>query len=581
MPLRSRIKRAYNAFKGNSDPPTYEWVVQTGSIGPPNTHGRYVVHEIDKTVVSGIYNRIANDVANVKMEHVRLDDEGNYLGPVDSGLNNCLQLEANLDQSSRQFFLDIVLSMFDEGNVAVIPIDTNISPIYTNGFDIRTLRVGKITQWFAKHIEVECYNEETGLFERLYFPKNKAAIIENPFYTVMNEPNGTLQRLIRKLAMLDITDDRLSSGKLDILIHFPYAIKSPDKEKKARERVESIEAQLSENSHGIAYVDGTERITQLNRPIENQLLKEVELLTQQVFNQLGMTDAILKGTADENEKLNYYNSTIEPILSTIALEFKRKFLSKTARTQKQSIMYFKDPFKLVPVNELAEIADKFTRNEILSSNEVRGIIGFKPVATERANELSNKNLPAQDEQIPVGNGELADEELSEEEIINRLNELDEVDAELDELEAEINSEDELDHYASPYYDPVKAHEYYMQNRELIGRKSTAKLNDEGKAAAKYVKKRLNEEKKGRIAVNTSMMKQTIQRLRERLKKMDKKQKAANKTSFQNQIEQLRYRNSQERERLKKIYDERYIAELDKMRADPALLKSSKKSKKTK
>lgn len=354
----------------------------------------YLRFSNERSIVAAIYNRIAMDVASIDIRHVRLDEMDRYKETIDDSLNQCLTLEPNTDQTSRQFFQNLVLSMFDEGVVAVVPIDCSANPMYTDTFDIYTMRIGQIKEWYPEYVKVRCFNGEKGIFEEIIVPKRSTAIIENPFYAVMNERSSTLQRLIRKMNLLDVIDEQSGSGKLDLILQLPYLVKSDVKREQVRQRIGDIEDQLSNSKHGIAYIDGTERITQLNRPVENNLMNQVEYLTTMLYSQLGMTKEIFEGTADEQTSLNYQNKTLEPILTAIVQEFQRKFLSKTARSQGQSIMYFRNPFKLVPVEKLAEIADKLTRNEILSSNELRAEIGYKPVDDPRADELRNKNLNA-------------------------------------------------------------------------------------------------------------------------------------------------------------------------------------------
>ena len=348
----------------------------------------------ERSIVNSVYNRIALDVASIDIRHVKLDYNKRYIEDVPSALNNCLTLEANLDQTSRAFKQDIVMSMFDEGCVAIAPIDTKGDPFLTDSYDIHTMRTAKILEWYPDKVKMKAYNERTGRKEDLVMPKKVVAIIENPFFSVMNEPNSTLQRLIRKLNILDAIDEQSGSGKLDLIVQLPYVIKTESRRQQAEQRRSDIEQQLSGSKYGIAYTDGTEHITQLNRPVENNLMKQIEYLTSMLYSQLGITQSILDGTADETTMLNYYNRTIEPIISAIVDEMKRKFLTKTARTQSQSIMFFRDPFKLVPVAELAELADKFTRNEIMTSNEIRQIVGIKPSSDPSADELRNKNLSA-------------------------------------------------------------------------------------------------------------------------------------------------------------------------------------------
>lgn len=383
-----RLQHSWNAFRGR-DRPTYGNRSLGTYYNPDQTRLRI---GNERSLVTAIYNRIAMDVASNKIEHVRVDQNGRYIDTVQDGLNTCLTLEANLDQTSRSFFQNAVLTMFDEGCVALVPVDTDINPALSTSYDIRTMRVGKIVQWMPEDIRVLLYNDRTGKKEEIEIPKRLVAIVQNPFYVVMNEPNSTLQRLIRKLSLLDAVDEQSSSGKLDMIIQLPYVIKSPMRREQAEQRRKDIEMQLSGSKFGIAYTDGTERITQLNRPLENNLMGQIEYLMNTLYSQLGITPEILNGTADEKTMLNYNTRTIEPILSAFVDEMKRKFLTKTARTQGHSILFSSEPFKLVPINNIADIADRFTRNEILSPNEVRGIIGFKPVADQQADELRNRNL---------------------------------------------------------------------------------------------------------------------------------------------------------------------------------------------
>ena len=390
-----RLKHAWNAFTSRDPTPYRSYGGYSYGIRPDRirfTRGN------ERTIVTSIYNRIAIDVAAIGIEHVRLDQNGRYIDTMYTGLNNCLSLEANVDQTGRAFVQDVVMSMFDEGVVAMVPVDTTINPVNSNSYDVNTLRTGQILEWFPKHIRVRVYNENTGKKEDLILPKSMVAIIENPLYATMNEPNSMLQRLKHKLALLDSIDEQTSSGKLDLIIQLPYVIKTEARKKQAEQRRRDIEMQLSGSKYGIAYTDGTERITQLNRSVENNLLKQIEYLTDVVYSQLGITKSVFDGTADEKEMLNYYNRTIEPILSAITDELKRKFLTKTARTQGQSISFFRDPFSLVPTTELPELADKLTRNEILTSNEFRQILGLKPSEDPRADELRNKNLNVSPEQ---------------------------------------------------------------------------------------------------------------------------------------------------------------------------------------
>lgn len=394
--IRSRFKNAWSVFM-NKDPSRASRDLGVGYAYRPDrprfTRGN------ERSIVTSVYNRIALDVASVGIRHVRLDTNGRYLEDINDGLNNCLTLEANIDQTARAFVQDIVMSMFDEGCVAVVPVDTDIDPEETSSYEILTMRTGQILEWKPRHIKVRLYNDLKGIKEDVWVAKDDVAIIENPLYAVINEPNSTMQRLIRKLNLLDAVDEQSSSGKLDLIIQLPYVIKTEARRQQAEERRKQIEDQLSGSKYGIAYTDGTERITQLNRSVENNLLKQIEYLTNMVYSQLGLTTTILDGTADEKTMLNYTNRSVEPVVSAIVDEFKRKFLTKTARSQLQSIMFFRDPFRLVPVNDLAEIADKFTRNEIMSSNEIRQVVGLKPSKDPKADELRNANINQSNEEI--------------------------------------------------------------------------------------------------------------------------------------------------------------------------------------
>jgi hypothetical protein len=393
MGALSRLKHAWNAFLDQDDSfrgRSHDFGAAYG-VRPDRVRLRI---SNERSIVSAIYTRLAIDFASIDIRHVRLDEDDRYVEDIKSGLNNCLTLEANLDQMSQHFFIDAALTMFDEGTIALVPVDTSVDPSGAGSIDIQTMRVGKIVQWYPKHVRVDLYNELTGRREEVTLEKKIVAIIENPLYSVMNEPNSTLQRLIRKLNLLDAVDEQSSSGKLDLIIQLPYVIKSEARRAQAEKRREEIEFQLKGNKYGIAYTDGTEKITQLNRPAENNLLKQIEYLTEMLYGQLGLTPEIMLGTADEAAMLNYINRTLVPILTAFSQEMKRKFLSKTARTQGQSIEFFRDPFKLVPMKDLAEMADKFTRNEIVTSNEFRQFIGIKPSKDPKADELRNSNMPA-------------------------------------------------------------------------------------------------------------------------------------------------------------------------------------------
>ena len=394
-----RLKHAWNAFTSRDPTPTYQPTIYGGSTYRPDR--LRLSRGSERSVVSAIYNRIAIDVSAINIKHVRLDDEERYLEEIPSGLNDILGLEANIDQTNRAFIMDIVMSMFDEGVVCVVPVDTSVDPKKSSSYNILSMRCGKIVRWYPEAVRVNIYNQKTGKHEEIVLPKKMVAIIENPLYAVMNEPNSTLQRIIRKLYLLDAVDEQSSSGKLDLIIQLPYVVKSQTRKDQAEARRKDIEAQLTGSKYGIAYTDGTEHITQLNRPVENNLLKQIEYLMGLLYGQLGLTEDVLKGTADEKFMLNYYNRTIEPILSAITQEFKRKFLTKTARSQGQSIEFYRDPFRLVPVNDMAEIADKFTRNEIMTSNEIRQVIGMKPSDDPKADELRNSNLYQDEGMMPA------------------------------------------------------------------------------------------------------------------------------------------------------------------------------------
>ena len=405
----NRLKHAWNAFFSRD--PTYMYKNGGSSYGRRPDRPR-LSRGNERTILTSIFNRIALDVSGIEIKHCRLDDNGRFMEEIDSGLNNCLNLESNIDQTGRSFIQDVVMSMLDEGCVAIVPVDTTLDPKVTQSYDILSMRTGKILEWFPEHVKVRVYNDKTGNKEDIIVPKSTVAIIENPLYAVINEPNSTAQRLKRKLSLLDITDEQTASGKMDLIIQLPYVIKTPARRQQAEERTKEIESQLANSKYGIAYTDGTEKVTQLNRSLENNLLKQVEYWQDMLYSQLGITKEIMNGTADEKTMLNYFNRTVEPIISAIVDEMKRKFLSKTARSQHQSIMFFNDPFKLVPINNIAEIADKFTRNEILTSNEIRQIIGMKPSSDPKADQLVNSNIsqPNDAQEQPVYDTEQINEE---------------------------------------------------------------------------------------------------------------------------------------------------------------------------
>lgn len=391
MGLLDRLQHGWNAFKNNKDP-TNNWDTSGGSYYSRPDRIRYTRGN-EKSIITAVYNRLALDAASIDIEHVQLDENERFIETINSGLNTCLTLEANIDQSGRAYLQDVYASIFDEGCIAMVPIDTTFNPKDTGSYDIQSMRVGKIVEWRPRSVKVRVYNDRTGNKEEIWMDKRNVGIVENPFYAVMNERNSTMQRLARKLALLDAVDEQTSSGKLDLIIQLPYSVRSQTRKDQADQKRQEIENQLTGNSkYGIAYIDATDKIIQLNRPVENNLMKQIEYLTSMLFSQLGLTQEIMDGRADEAAMLNYYNRTIEPVVAAVVDEIKRKFLTKTARTRRQSIMYFRDPFSLVPVTEIAKIADTFTRNEIATSNEIRQTIGWKPSTDPHADELRNKNL---------------------------------------------------------------------------------------------------------------------------------------------------------------------------------------------
>lgn len=398
--VRDKLAHAWNAFLDgapNDQYRAYDYGVGYGGGRPDRTRMSF---SNERSIVSSIYTRLGVDVAQMEMRHVRLDDEGRFKENMSSGLNDCLTIEGNLDQGARALRQDLAMTLFDKGVCALVAVDTSLNPQVSGGYDILTLRVGEILQWHPAHVRVSLYNQQTGRREEVVLEKKVVAIVENPLYSVMNEPNSTLQRLIKKLNFLDAIDEASSSGKLDLIIQLPYIVKSESRRQQAEQRRQDVEFQLKGSKYGIAYTDGTEKITQLNRPAENNLLAQVEYLTKLLYSQLGLTEEIMNGTADEQAMLNYYNRTVEPVLTAIVEAMRRTFLTKTARTQGQSIVFFRDPFKLVPIAQIAEIADKFARNEILTSNEIRQVVGFKPASDPKADKLINSNMPAVKPPIP-------------------------------------------------------------------------------------------------------------------------------------------------------------------------------------
>ena len=419
MSIGSRIKNAWNAFRNNTSNISYDY---SGSYYRPDR--LRLSRGNERTIVTSVFNRIAVDVSSINIYHCQLDDNGRLASYMNSNLNKCLTIEANIDQTARAFMLDVVMSMLDEGCVAIVPTDTTDNPNLTDSYDILSMRTGKIVQWYPTEVTVELYNERKGQKEQITLKKDTVAIVENPFFSIMNEPNSTLQRLMRKLVLLDAVDEETSSGKLDLIIQLPYTIRSDLRKQQAEERRKSIEEQLAGSKYGIAYADSTEKITQLNRPLENNLMKQIEYLTSMLYSQLGITEDILNGQANEQTMLNYYSRTIEPIITAITNEMTRKFLSKTAITQHKTIAFFRDPFKLVPLNNIADIADKFTRNEILSSNELRQIIGIKPSDDPRANMLNNSNIKQDygaEEYLDEYGNPITDDQNYEEEYDNEQN----------------------------------------------------------------------------------------------------------------------------------------------------------------
>lgn len=399
MAVLGTLKHAWNAFLNQpAADPVREWEYGISYAGRPDRLRLNSSNE--RSIISSIYTRLGIDVASTQIRHVKLDDNGRFLEEIDSGLNSCLSLEANLDQAASAFIQDIATTVCDKGVAAIVPVDTTLDPNITAGFDIKTMRVGEIVQWMPRHVRVSLYNEQTGRREQLTLEKKYVAIVENPLYAVMNEPNSTLQRLIRKVNILDAIDEQSGSGKLDLIIQLPYVVKSEQRKQQAEQRRQDIEFQLKGSKYGIAYTDGTEKITQLNRPAENNLLAQIEFLTKMLYGQLGLTEEVMNGTADEAAMLNYHFRTVEPLVRAIVEAMRRSFLTKTARTQKQSILYFRDPFKLVPIAQIADVADKFTRNEILTGNEIRGVIGFRPSKDPKADKLVNSNINPESKPAP-------------------------------------------------------------------------------------------------------------------------------------------------------------------------------------
>lgn len=601
------LVHAWDAFKGR-DPTSVPKDIGYSSYSRPDRQ-RYTRGN-ERTIVASVLNKIAVDCATIRLEHVRLDDQEKYIETIDSSLNECLKVSANIDQSGRAFLQDVVASMLDEGVVAVVPTKCDFNPNIKEAFKITELRTAKIIEWYPEHVKVSIYNSELGRKEDLIYKKSCTAIIENPMYSVMNEPNSTLQRLMRKLSLLDTADEETGLGKLNMIVQLPYTVKTDSKKKIAKSRLDDLQRQLNpaDNKLGIGYIDATEKITQLNRPLENNLLAQIEFLTNQLYSQLGITAEIMNNTADENTMNNYFNRLIEPILSAIADEMTRKFLTKTARTQGQAICFYRDLFKLMPVNNVAELADKFTRNEIATSNEIRQFIGLKPSKDPRADELRNANISEAKDAVnyDINGDPVMDNTMEAEDIDAELADLDEADAELDAMDEMMQSGMEitdtdtfLAHYASKYYDPVKAHEYYEEHKQLKGRQKVT-LTEEGRAIAKNVKENMNAEKKSKIqasnentkAINDSNakhLKNKVASLNKFLQQLSKPEREAQKERIHNMISSLRARNKEARknlmekkkntnESIRADYKQRYATELEKIKQEHGKVGGKKGSK---
>lgn len=601
------LVHAWDAFKGR-DPTSVPKDIGYSSYSRPDRQ-RYTRGN-ERTIVASVLNKIAVDCATIRLEHVRLDDQEKYIETIDSSLNECLKVSANIDQSGRAFLQDVVASMLDEGVVAVVPTKCDFNPNIKEAFKITELRTAKIIEWYPEHVKVSIYNSELGRKEDLIYKKSCTAIIENPMYSVMNEPNSTLQRLMRKLSLLDTADEETGLGKLNMIVQLPYTVKTDSKKKIAKSRLDDLQRQLNpaDNKLGIGYIDATEKITQLNRPLENNLLAQIEFLTNQLYSQLGITAEIMNNTADENTMNNYFNRLIEPILSAIADEMTRKFLTKTARTQGQAICFYRDLFKLMPVNNVAELADKFTRNEIATSNEIRQFIGLKPSKDPRADELRNANISESKDAVnyDINGDPVMDNTMEAEDIDAELADIDEADAELDAMEEMMQSGMEitdtdtfLAHYASKYYDPVKAHEYYEEHKQLKGRQKVT-LTEEGRAIAKNVKENMNAEKKSKIQTNNENtkaitdsnakhLKNKVASLNKFLQQLSKPEREAQKERIHNMISSLRARNKEARknlmekkkntnESIRADYKQRYATELEKIKQEHGKVSGKKGSK---
>lgn len=602
----SRFKKAWNVFF-NKDPTEsqdeYSYSFGGSSYKPDRLR---LSGGSEKSIVGAIYTRISIDAASMNVRHVRVDENDRFVEYMDSSLDSCLTVEANLDQTGRSLIQDAVLTMLENGCVAIVPAET-VYPIQ-NGIrpdEILELRAGRITEWFPRRVRIELYNEVTGERQEVDLPKECVAIVENPFYTIMNEYNSTLQRLIRKLNLLDAIDNQNGTNKLDLLIQLPYSVKTETKKKEVDMRRKEVEDQLARSKFGIAWLDATEHVTQLNRAVENNLMPQIEYLTTMVYGQLGITPEILNGTADEQVSKNYLERTISPIMTALTEEMERKFLTPTGRTQHQAIKAFNDPFRMVATSQIAEMADKLTRNEILTSNEVRKIFGIKPSSDPTADELRNKNLNQSNNNDSAnqlsGVGQVMTDDgkvISDAEYQQAMSDLDSLDQQLYDLDRELEKDD-LKHYASPYYDPVKAHEYYERTKELKGRKASTKgLNDQGKAAASYIQKSINAERDQKIQSETAKEKREAEaKINAYSQKMQQKIDSI-RASIQNestmeshkehlraQISDLRNQNKAQRAAIQALYKmnvaelkaktkeeyaSKYLAELENLKSDPEM-----------
>lgn len=645
----SRFKKAVNAFR-NKDP-TYSYGDYVGGSSIDMSRSRYN-YGTDRTIVSAIYTRISVDAASMNVRHVRVDENDRFVENVDSYLNECVSKSANVDQTGRALIQDAVLTMLENGSAVVFPSESDNRIIDGNNPDeIKALRVGIVKEWYPQLIKIEAYNELIGQRDELTLPKSKVAIVQNPFYMIMNTPNSTIQRLIRKLNLLDFIDGQNSSNKLDLIVQLPYKATTKFQQDQASLRQEMIEKQLTKSKYGIAYIDSTEHITQLNRAVENNLLPQIEYLTKMVHAQLGITPEILSGTANEQEMKNYMERTISPIMVALTEELQRKFISRNAETRGQSIMAFNDPFRMVPTSQIAEMADKLTRNEIMTSNEIRKIFGIKPSDDPNADVLRNKNLNQQGEKPTSEKGfnisnEVADPDneplLREDEYQKALSDIDNLDEQLYEMSRTLHNE--LKHYASKYYDPIKAHEYYERTKELKGRRSTSNLNEEGKATAEYVKKQIDTERDKTIDAETEKTNKEIEAIRTNTQRRSSQEQLqvqaqvmtynkraqrkidllrsrmsmtgvsdTHKAYLQSEISNLRADNAEQKSKLqlmykitvgelktssnsdiaalrselktskaniKSEYDEKYLSELDKIKADSKFTKTDKSSSTT-